>query len=436
MAFSKAQIILIGVGVFIFLFVVLIFMGIIPGLRSTETPDISGNLAIWGVEDNQEVMDTLIGQYNAIHPNVTITYTQMEEASYENDVVEALAAGKGPDIFMIKNTWAPKHADKLSFLTAEQFPLSKLDSNFPKVVANDLAFNASTTFALPLYLDTLVLYYNKDLFDNAGLANPPATWEELEAIIPRLSSIDTTQKIIRSAIALGGSSKSVTRAVDILSLRMLQDGVEMIKPDRVDASFASDGEKSLTYYTNFANPGSPLYTWNDGLGNDLDAFSAGNVAMMIGFADDAARIQERNPFLRFGMSPMLQKKGAALAVNYPRYWAFAIPNTGKSVDLAWNFVGTVTLNADIISTYLEASGRSPALRSLIAQKADDEATGFLARQALTAQSWIQPDAAAVEKIFSNMIDAVLTGQLSRDKAIKSAEEDVTTLLRKRFRDEL
>ncbi len=436
MSFTKSQIIIIGIGVLLFMFIVLLFTGIIPGLRSTETPDISGNLAIWGVEDNPSVMDTLIGQYNAIHPNVAITYTQMEAATYEDDVVEALAAGKGPDIFLIKNNWVPKQSSRLAFLTADQFPLSRLDAEFPKVIGSDLAWNGSTTFALPLYLDTLVLYYNKDLFDNAGLAHAPATWEELETVIPRLRTLDASQKVVRAAIALGGSAKSVTRAADILSLMMLQDGVEMVKPDLIDASFANDGEDTLGYYTSFANPGSPLYTWNDGLGNDFDLFASGKAAMMIGFADDAKRIQEKNPFLRFGMSPMLQKKDATLAVNYPSYWAFAVPNTGKSVGLAWDFIGTTTLNSDIISSYLTMTGRTPALRTLIATSAESPETGFLAKQALTARSWTQPDAQAISTIFSQMINAVLTGQLSRDKAIRSAEEDVTSLLRKRLKDAL
>jgi multiple sugar transport system substrate-binding protein len=436
MAFTKAQIAIIGVGVVLFLFIVLLFMGVIPGLRSTETPDISGNLIIWGAKESPAAIDELISQYNAIHPNVVITYAQMEEATYEDDVTEALAAGKGPDIFMIKNNWVPKQSNKLTSLTTEQFPIARLEAEFPKVVAADLAFNGSSTFALPLYLDTLVLYYNKDLFDNAGLAHPPATWEELETIIPRLRSLDASQKVIRAAIALGGSAKSVTHAADILSLMMLQDGVEMVKPDLIDASFANDGEDTLAYYTNFANPGSPLYTWNDGLGTDFDLFANGKAAMMIGFSEDVKRIQEKNPFLRFGMSPMLQKKDAPLAVNYPSYEVFAVPNTGKSIGLAWDFIGTTTLNSDIISAYLTATGRTPALRTLIAAQAENPETGFLAEQTLTARSWTQPDAAAVKDIFSAMISSVLTGQLARDKAIRSAEEDITSLLRKRFKDEL
>jgi len=434
MAFTKAQIIIIGIGLVLFLFIVLLFMGIIPGLRSAETPDISGNLTMWG-NDAPAAAEALIGQYNALHPGVVITYAQINEASYENDLVDALAAGKGPDVFMIKNTWVPKQSQKLAGLAPEQFPLSNLDSYFPKVVASDVAFNGSSTFALPLYLDTLVLYYDKDLFDNAGLAHPPATWAELEAIIPRLRQLDATQKIVRAAIALGGSGKSVGRAADIVSLLMLQNGVEMVSDDRLDAKFGYEGEDSLAYYTNFANPGSPLYTWNDNSGSDFDAFAAGNVAMMIGYSADAARIKEKNPFLRFGMSPMLQSDLDA-PVNYPNYHALTAAATGQNVGLAWDFIGTVTLNEDIITAYLETSGQTPALRTLIAQEADAPETGFLARQALTAQSWLQPDAPAVEVIFSKMISSVLTGQLARDKAIKTAEEDVTSLLRKRFKSEL
>lgn len=435
MTFTKSQIVIIGIGVILFLFIALLFIGIVPGLRSNETPDISGSLTIWGTDDPAAI-EKLTGAYAGIHPNVAITYTQMDEASFEEDVVEALAAGKGPDIFLIENSSVPKQSAKLSYLTNDQFPLARLDAEFPKAIETDLAFNASTTFALPLYLDTLVLFSNKDLLDNAGIATPPTTWESLEAVIPRLRQVDASQKILKSAIALGGSNKSVTRATEILTLIMLQDGVEMVKENLTDAVFANEGESSLAYYTNFANPGSPDYTWNDEMKKDIDAFASGDVAMMIGFAEDAELIKEKNPFLRFSISPMLQRKDAALAVNYPRYHAFAVPAASPNAWLAWDFVGTAALNASIMKPYLEETGRTPALRSLLAEQSENRETGFLAQQALTAKTWTQPDAKAVKKSFSDMISSVLTGKLARDRAIRAAQEEITDLLRKRFQDAL
>ncbi len=433
MAFTKNQIIMIGIGVLLFLFIVLLFMGVVPGLRSTETPDISGTLNVWGVYDRVSAFEPLIAEYNKIHPGVAVKYQQMDPLTYESDLIDALAAGKGPDIYMIKNTWLPKQFDKLSSLTETQFPHSRLEQAFPKVVLEDFSFTSSTISALPLYLDTLVLYYNKDLFDNAGLANPPATWEELESVVPLLRSIDATQKILRAAIALGGSNQSMAHAPDILSLLMLQKGVKMIEDDRSEAKFAAAGDKWFKYYLEFANPISPLYTWNNSVGQDLELFAKGELAMFIGYRSDADSIREKNAFLRFGAAPMFQWAGEALKTNYASYWGLAVANTSPLASIAWDFIGTVTLNQDIIAGYLTAADRLPALRTMIAGLAQDQERAYLAQQLLTASSWSQVDSAAIDRIFSSMIEQVLTGKTSRDKALRAAEVEITELMRRRLR---
>jgi ABC-type glycerol-3-phosphate transport system substrate-binding protein len=43
---------------------------------------------------------------------------------------------------------------------------------------------------MPLYVDTLVTLYNKNMFDAAGIAQVPRTWQEFEALIPQLRITD------------------------------------------------------------------------------------------------------------------------------------------------------------------------------------------------------------------------------------------------------
>jgi len=432
MAFTKAQIIIIGIGLVLFLFIVLLFMGIIPGLRSAETPDISGELTMWGVVDSKAVMDeTLIASYSALHPAVAITYRQVDEATYEEDLINALASGHGPDLYMVKNTGVVKQADRLSPLTAEQYPIASLQAAFPNVVGDNFAPGGDAVYGFPLAIDTLALFYNQELFDNAGIANPPSTWEDLAKMVPRLRQLDATAKIQRAAIALGGSRKSVTHAADIVSLMMLQDDAQISDPTDGTANFAREGEMALKTYLNFANPGSELYTWNDSIGTDIDLFAKGEVAMMIGYRSDIAKIKEKNPFLKFKIAPMFQKESANLSINYPSYWGLVVSATSNNGGLAWDFIGTVTLNADIASAYLAATERSPALRELIDPATEDVENGFFARQALTAKSWRQIDNIVVDKAFSKMIESVLTGQLPIEQSLQAAEEAINDAVKRK-----
>ena len=177
MSLSKTQIFLIaGAGVLLLL-IVLLFTGVIPGLRPKEGA-IKGELTVWGVFDPEiAIRDTIVAEFEKSNPGIRINYFQKNSRTYEADLVNALAAGNGPDVFFFKSSWLPKHGDKLLPLDPADYPVQKLAEDFPDVVSSDFSAGGKV-YALPLYIDTLALLYNKTIFDNAGIAQPPKTWEE------------------------------------------------------------------------------------------------------------------------------------------------------------------------------------------------------------------------------------------------------------------
>ncbi len=432
MHLTRTQIIILGIALLVIIALALIFIGILPGLRSKEeAQQLSGELLIWGIDDEKVWKNTLIPQYQDIHPNVKLTYRQISEATYEDDLINALAAGTGPDIFMFHNTWLAEHKDKISALTAEQFPITSFRQIFPAVVEQDFILN-SQVYALPLHLDTLVLVSNRELLDSAGIANPPQTWEQLINIIPKLREIESaTNKITRAAAALGGSNKSVVNAPDLVSALMLQDGVAMTDEDFSAAHFARTGERALTLYVSFANSANTAYTWNDSLSLSFDAFAQEKVAMVFAYGSQIEKIKAKNPFLPIAISAFPQPSNASKAITYPSYWGLAVSKKSQFNAVAWNFIYSAAADSEINKSYLDASEKSPALRSLIDQYQNDPERGIFARQALTAKSWRQIDNVFVSETFSQMIQSILQGQSSIDKALKTAEEKISSLMRRK-----
>src|SRR5690606_13880563 len=80
-------------------------------------------------------------------------------------------------------------------------------------------------YAIPLAVDLLALYYNKDLLGSAGISQPPATWPVLVQDTQKLTKVSQPGQFTVSGIALG-TSANVNRAVDILNLLMLQNGTQ------------------------------------------------------------------------------------------------------------------------------------------------------------------------------------------------------------------
>ena len=71
------------------------------------------------------------------------------------------------------------------------------------------------------------MFYNKDLFNTAGIATPPKTWDEFISVIRKLSAKDKFGNLTKSGAAIGAAD-NVNNAADILSLLMMQTGAKMI----------------------------------------------------------------------------------------------------------------------------------------------------------------------------------------------------------------
>jgi multiple sugar transport system substrate-binding protein len=430
MNFSKTQILLVGGGTLIVLLIVLLFTGVIPGLRS-DTANIKGELLIWGVFDSESaVRDTIIADFAKKNKNIRVTYEQKNPVTYEQDLINSLAAGTGPDVFFFKNTWLPKHGDKLLPFDSKAFPVQKLQATFPNVVTQDFSRNGSV-YALPLYVDTLALLYNRTIFDNAGLPLPPKDWKTFSEDVRLLRGFDQNGRLVKAGAAIGGSSRTINEATDLLNLVMLQGGSTIMSGDGSRADFSMNSGDSVKFYTDFANPRSKTYTWDNGQHYSLDAFAEESVAMIFNYAYQVPQIRAKNPFLNLAIAPMPQQVGTNRSVNYANYWGLAVSNRTKLPEVAFSFVTDSTTDPAVNGKYLNAANRPPALLTLIQPNLDDPDFGVFVRQSLTAISWPQPDASTVDSIFSKMIDLINSGQLPIETALNQAEAEVTAIINRR-----
>ncbi len=393
-------------------------------------------LQFWGVFDDHNAFDKAITDFRAQNQGIDVKYRQFTFEEYEQALINNLAAGTGPDIIMIHNTWLPKHGDKLAPMPVaipdkkNPFTVESFKSQFVDVAYKDLIFN-NQIYGLPLYTDTLALYYNKDLFNSAGITRPPQTWDEVNSDVSLLTKLDARGNITQAGFALG-TARNINRSTDILMDMMVQSGVQMTDGDNRSATFAGTvngqrlGEIALRYYTDFANPRSQSYSWNDSQHYSVDAFTEGTLAMMVGYAHESSVIRSKSPRLNFAVAPMPQASLSDVR-NFANYWAVAVPSKSAHIPEAWKFVNYLA-SKEGITTYLNATSRPSARRDLIDLQRNDPDLGVFAIQALTARSWFQADSQAIEGIFADMIDDVNFSRSSLADALGKAESRVTVLM--------
>jgi multiple sugar transport system substrate-binding protein len=417
-------------------------------------------LNYWRVWDGPDAFEEIISNYKALHPYITINYRKLRYSEYEQALLEAMAEDKGPDILSLHNTWLPKYQSKLAPLPAEitmVFPVEKgtikkeviqelrtskslnlrdLQNNFVDTVFNDVVLDnkdektGKTTqeiFGLPLALDTLAMYYNKDLLNNAGIAEPPVYWNrEFQQDVKKLTKQDTSGRIIQSGVALGSSS-NIGRYSDILSTLMMQNGAIMADEnnnvifDKVPSSFEnqnySPGLEALRFYTDFSNPAKEVYSWNSDLENSLEMFISGKLALMFSYAYDLPTIKSRAPKLNFSVMKMPQIEGNTGNISLANYWVETVSNKSKYINEAWDFVQFAT-KAEQVKSYLTKTDKPTALRSLVNEQISGSDINPFAEQVLTARSWYHgQDANAAELIIGEMIDSVVNGEAEIEEAI-------------------
>ncbi|MBX4188206.1 MAG: extracellular solute-binding protein, partial [Candidatus Doudnabacteria bacterium] len=202
-------------GAILVIFILVIVSVIFAGDGNNRNSEEQVELTWWKTFQDREDVGPLIEAYQKSRPNVTIKYVKKNIADYESELLNAIASGKGPDIFTIHNDWLPVHIDKMSAMPSGMTERQYRDS-FVDVAASDFIKDGKI-YAMPLAVDTLALYYNKDILGSAGIFTPPTTWPEVVSAVQKITSQDNSGNFTRSGIAMGSSS-NVNRAADIMLL--------------------------------------------------------------------------------------------------------------------------------------------------------------------------------------------------------------------------
>ncbi|MDP3794482.1 MAG: extracellular solute-binding protein [bacterium] len=429
--FTRSQLIVFaGIGG-VLLVGVLMVAGVIPGLRTQTVKPDPVDLTFWGVHGSEDAYKPLIDAYRSFASHVTITYVEKSPLTYERDLLNALAAGEGPDLFMVRNRAIPRWQDKIAPAPVEYFTPAEMDEIFADVASFDLA-RGGLVWGVPFSIDTLALFYNRDLFNDARITAPPRTWAEFDRAVQALTRRDESGNIERSGVALG-TAQNINRAADILALLLLQQGSPVTKAENGAAVFDLSttragkvfmpGETALTQYTAFSDPRDLRYAWNGRQHHSIDAFIEGNTAMMLNYSYQIPTIKDRAPHLRFAVAPAPQRDGRESDVAFANYWAYTVAKNSQNPGEAWRFLAYAT-SKDVLAEYLNQNGLPAARRDLLEEQFNDRAIDPFANQVLVARSYYTVDNLLVETVLDAMIEEVARRQSTAKTAIDRAVQKI------------
>ena len=413
----------------IILLQVLVFLRILPGRKAPTLP--SAALTFWSIDDDPEMWREIIENFQTKFPTISVVHKYINRNDYENTLVNQIAEGKGPDVFMLPNTLFIKNKNKISPLPQQSLAFSPQDfsSTFVDGTYEELVSPDGFIYGLPLFIDTPVLFYNKDTLNAAGIAQVPTSWEDLITASGKLTQKNAVGEIMKSGLPLG-TSRTIDNSFEILSTIILQKGDPIVRRSQnPQAELQGEGVQAMTFYTSFANPTHKNFSWSDRMPRSLTAFAENRSAFVIGFYEDIARIRAKNPHLNFGIAPFPQYKGVAIPVVYGRYFFPTVLKFSKNPVAAWQFIQYLASNEGA-DAYTKKTSKPPVRRDLLSTKAPTADLDIFYKQALIAKSWPVPDDTATRRLFQDAIESVMSGTLTANEAMNNLNSQLDLLLAK------
>jgi len=353
--------------VVLLLWALIVPLGFASGQQETGKPQVVQIELFWESGELQsyerDELQTLLDEYEKAHPNVKIQNNPFigDAEDYQAKLLSRLRSGNGPDIYTVGDNTLFRYAKAGMAAEVPADFANSLETRFPAALKNGMTTALSwdnTLFGVPWNADWVSLWYNRDMFQDAGLDpdNPPRTLEELRAAAKKLT-VRENGRIVRSGISLratSGGGGQTDKWINFLTA----EGGRLFNDDMTKCLVNSDaGVAALQYYLTL------LYDDKvdsvDLEPRDSQGFAQGKTAMfgrgpwVLSFLQDAA------PNLNYDVAPFPGK-------SIPFVDGLVVNADSKSKNAVWEFLSWF-MQADNFGRWQEALNSVPLL-SDVAQR--------------------------------------------------------------------
>jgi len=378
--------------------------------------ELSGTVTFWDTSNGTEaeVFEAVAKDFESLHPGVTVDYVNVGFDDAQNRFKNAAAANEAPDVMRTEVAWVADFAG-LGYL----YPLDGT-----RAVADQEDFLAQAwastqyegqTYAVPQVTDTLALFYNASLLEQAGV-EVPGSLAEIEQSRQAFEDIGTVPLYVRGDDPYW-----------FLPF-LYGEGGDLVDAEAHEVTIDDEaGVAAFARMRELIDSGAAITDTSDGWENMMSAFAEGEVAMMINgpwaIADATAALGED-----LGVAPV---PAGGLAQAAPLGgWDYGIYAGTPDADASFEFVRYMSS----VETQARITGELsllPTRASVYAEPsvAENEMVQFFkpAVDVAHERPWI-PQAQSLFEPLQDSIEAMLTGSASPEEAAADTGEAYRELL--------
>jgi multiple sugar transport system substrate-binding protein len=373
-------------------------------------------LSVWVRQDTQAFYELLAEEYNKTH-DTKVVLTPIRQADFVTKVSSAAATGDLPDILSTDVAFVKRFLDAGIYteITDRISDLPFADTILPAYL--EASTKDGVQYALPAAIDVSSVFYNKDLFREAGLDPdaPPSTWDEILEAARTINDLGDDVKGYYFAGRCGGCN-------GFTMLPMVwADGGEVVAGDSVSVN-SPEVRRLLEFYREMWDDGlMPSGAETDGGEAWISAFETGKVGIAP-YGSFAVSIYEEAPFK---VGAFLIPGASGEVSSFAGGDVMGITEGASSDDAAWDFIRW-TLSDETQVDLIAANGYLVDRTDLAANKYSEEDPLIALHNEAAAIAKV-PDTAHFNELFTNpagpwnqlMQGAVFDGDI--DGALEKAQ---------------
>lgn len=398
----------------------------------SDQPSVS--FSVWGEWEDPAFTAMLEESGIADNEFINVSYTPVEPNTLEKELVNALARGEGPDVVLIPHTKLLSLSDLITPVGEDFYPERKFRNTF--VEGSEVFISNQGITGLPVAVDPLVMYWNRDLFTENNLVSPPKYWEDVPQQARRITERDQGGDITTAGIGLGSGS-TITYPKKILSSLFLQAGNNIVTSQQ-NGEYESvlgdsrrqditSAESAVGMYTQYANPAGDTYVWSNTFSSDQAAFASGNLGMFLAPASEISAIRSENPNLNFDVTSIPQLKGGVKR-TFGEFYGFSILNRAPNKQLILNALDKITGDSSVANEVARQTSYVPVHKQSISAGGKNPYQQVFYDAAVISRGWLDPNPTETLGVFRGMINDVTSGRSDPKEAVESADTQMINLL--------
>ncbi len=405
------------------LFVVLLAILVVSAFAKVE-------IVFWHNMSNpvdKQSIEGIVEEFNKTHPNIHVKVVLVPGSETEvTKLMTAVAAGTGPDVYYLdrftvaQRAWQGVLEPLEDYLVQLGVNIDELKSKYFKFAIQEASYNGKL-YALPWDTDVRVLYYNKKLFEKAGLDpnKPPVTIEELDEYAEKLTVKKGDRYVQLGFVPWAGQGWHYTwgwafggKFYDPNTKRFcFADDPKIIASFKWQKSYADKyGIKNIdAFFSMFAG--------------GMNPFLAGKLAMVVDGNWFLAQIRKFAPKgFEYGIAPIPYPIYGEAGSTWAGGWSLVIPKGAKHPKEAAEFILYMATKGQI--KYALDTAHLPTYKEALPEllKKDPEQKVFADLLPKAHCRPVVPVGAFLWDKLTEARDYVLHGQKTVEEALRDAQE--------------